>query len=87
MLCDIAEQRLETSVTSVTSVTLEQKRFEIYAYFSHVCKLWLFDFIPQAKIFRNVNIKWSKFVCEKMITDVIIDPGCEANCNRSPGQL
>ena len=50
-----------------------------------MCKLWLFYFIPHAKIFGNVNIKWSKFVCEKMITDVTIDPGCEVNCNRSPG--
>ena len=66
-------------------MALEQKRFEIYACFSHVCKLWLFDFIAHAKIFGNVNMKWSKFVCEKMITDVTIDPGCEVNCNRSPG--
>ena len=50
-----------------------------------MCKLWLFGFIPDAKIFGNVNIKWSKFVCEKMITDVTIDPGCEVNCNSSPG--
>ena len=50
-----------------------------------MCKLWLFGFIPHAKIFGNVNIKWSKFVCEKMITDVTIDPGCEVNCNSSPG--
>ena len=54
-----------------------------------MCKLWLFGFIPHAKIFGNVNIKWTKFVWEKMITDVTIDPGCEVavvtaarvNCN------
>ena len=72
-------------VTLFVSVALEQKRFEIYACFSPVCKLWLFGFIPHAKIFGNVNIKWSKFVCEKMITDVTIDPGCEVNCNSSAG--
>ena len=54
-----------TIVTLFVSVALEQKRFEIYACFSAVCKLWLFGFIPHAKIFGNVNIKWSKFVCEK----------------------
>ena len=69
------------------SVTLEQKRYEIYACFSYVCKLWLFYFIPHAKIFGNVNIMWSKFVREKMITDVTIDHGCEVNCKSSPGQL
>ena len=30
-----------------------------------MCANWLFDFIPHAKIFGNVNIKWSKFVCER----------------------
>ena len=65
MHCHMFYGRPGAIVTLFVSVTLEQKRFEIYACFSHVCKLWLIDFIPHAKIFGNVNIKWSKLICKK----------------------
>ena len=54
-----------------------------------MCKLWLFDFIPHAKIFGNVKFKWSKFVCKKWLQMLQSTPDARSivttardNCNK-----